>query len=390
MNFDLILNGTDEFYPGLSNKTYYILKVDTPEKINWTSSFFSQFILNAQQGKSKHYLGIDFEFNKVGKGDRDVALMQINLESDDTNDGYVIVLYPPELPKPDLDILINLITEPIIIKILHGAESLDIPYMFNQLLKTKKLIDGLCTNFYDTKFLCDYAHISEKKQGRCSIYYLLTENNVITQEKFEELENIEKVSGPIYLIHIDIHSMSQEVFKYSLYDVLYLPELIKKYTKKGIVYDKIIPQITCAINKYKRNVENDFNNLEKIINSLNIHYIYESKLKISLHEIWECYYYFISDKEGYINNLKEIPNFKHFFEILTKMVIYSHVTQLFKVHKTKKETIYLPENYWEKFSSWLKKYPDVSDLFDEYSQLILPDIGKISKTFKQKKLINII
>lgn len=384
MNFDLILKGTNEFYPGLNNKTYYVLKVDTPEKIKWTSNFFSNFISHAKKTQIKHYLGIDFEFNKVGKANRDVALMQINLESDDSNDGYVIVLYPPELPKPDLDILIKLVTEPVIIKILHGAESLDIPYMFNQLLSNKIQVSGLCTNFYDTKFLCDYSHISEKKQGRCSIYYLLTENKVITQKKFDELENIEHATGPIYLINIDIHSMSHDVFRYSLYDVLYLPELIKKYIVKGIEYNKIIPQITCAINKYKRNIEIDFINLEKIINTLNIHYIIQNGSTILLHEIWECYYYWISDSAGYFTNLKEIPNFKHFFEIITKMIIYSHVTRLFPVHKTKKETIHLPVEYWDKFILWLKKYPDVSNLFDEYSSLIHKDINKISQFFNQK------
>jgi len=384
MDFDLILKGTDEFYPGLNDKTYYVLKVDSPEKITWTCKFFSTFISQAKTSEIKHYLGIDFEFNKVGKGERDVALMQINLESDDSNEAYIVVLYPPEWDKSDLKILIDLVSEPVIIKILHGAESLDIPYMFNQLLQDKKLVNGLCTNFYDTKFMCDYAHISEKKQGRCSIYYLLTENHVITQEKFDELENIEHSTGPIYLIHIDIHTMSHDVFRYSLYDVLYLPELIKKYTVKGVEYDKIIPQITCAINKYKRNIEPNFINLEKTINTLNIHYIVQNNSTILLHEIWECYYYWISDKAGYFTYLKEIPNFKHFFEIITKMIIYTHVTRLFRVHKSKKQTIHLPDNYWDKFNSWLKKYPDVSNLFDEYSLLVLADIYKISGSLNKK------
>jgi len=379
MNWDLILKGSNEFYPDLNNKTYFILKANTPQKISWSSNFFSTFISNAKKTRVKYYLGIDFEFNKVGKADRDVALMQINLESDDTNEGYIVVLYPPELPKADLKILIELVTEPVIIKILHGAESLDIPYMFNQLLQSKLLVDGFCTNFYDTKFLCDYSHISEKKQGRCSIYYLLTENNVITQKKFDELENIENKTGPIYLIHIDIHTMSHDVFRYSLYDVLYLPELIKKYIVKGITYDKIIPQITCAINKYKRNMETDFISLEGIINKLNIHYINQANSTILLHEIWECYYYHVTDKNGFFQNLKEIPNFKHFFEIITKMIIYSHVTRLFQVHKTKKETIHLPDEYWNKYIKWLKKYPDFNKLLDEYSSLILADINKIIK-----------
>jgi hypothetical protein len=386
MKFDLILKGTKEFFPGLNNKTYYVLKVDSPGKIQWTSNFFIQFITNAKLNQTKHYLGIDFEFNKIGKGDRDVALMQINLESDDSNEGYIIVIYPPELPSEDLDILIKLICEPIIIKILHGAESLDIPYMFNQLVKNNKLIDGLCTNFYDTKFLCDYSHISKKKQGRCSIYYLLTENNVITQEKFDELENIENLTGPIYLIHIDIHSMSHDVFRYSLYDVLYLPELIKKYVVKGIEYNKIIPQITCLINKYKRNIEPDFYVFEKIINTLNINYIYDSDSNstILLNEIWEFYYYTISDKLGYLNNIKEIPNFKHFFEIITKMIIYSHVIKILKVQKTKKETIHLREDYLMRLFIWLNKYPEINSLMKEYSQIVLTDINKIVESLTKK------
>ena len=42
MNFDLILKGTKEFFPGLNNKTYYVLKVDSPKKIHWVSKFFTQ------------------------------------------------------------------------------------------------------------------------------------------------------------------------------------------------------------------------------------------------------------------------------------------------------------------------------------------------------------
>jgi len=384
MDFDLILKGNQEFYPKLNNKTYYVLKVDSKKKIVWTSNYFNKFIKNAQKSQEKYYIGIDFEFNKIGKGDRDVALMQINLESDDSLEGYVFVLYPPELPNDDLNILIKLITEPVIIKILHGAESLDIPYMFNQLLKTKDLIDGLCTNFYDTKFLCDYKHLSEKKQGRCSIYYLLTENNVITNKKFDELENIENITGPIYLIHIDIHNMSPEVFKYSLYDVLYLPELIKKYIIKGNAYSKIIPQLTCLINKYKRNIEPDFINLEKIIKNLNICYIYDNNNTITLHEIWECYYYFITDSSNYIELMKEIQNFKHFFEIITKMIVYFHIIKFFKVHKTKKETIQLSDNNFVQYFSWLLKYPDVHLLFNEYSSIILSDIKKIKSPLTKK------
>ena len=369
----MILNGANEFYPKLNNKIYYILKVDNSEKILWMSNFFLNFLKKVSlNSNNKYYIGIDFEFNKVSKNDREVALMQINLEDDLSTDGYLFVLYPPELPDNDLQILINVVSEPKIIKILHGAESLDIPYLFNQLLKTTKNIEGFCSNFYDTKYLCDYMHIYNRIVGRCSIYYLLTENKIITDHQFEQLENIEKKTGPIYLIHIDIHKMSREVLKYSLYDVLYLPELIKKFIAKGEVYKTIIPEVSSLVNKYKRNIEMEFLKLEKIINDLNICFIYEKTNKILLKEIWECYYYSLTDSKKYLENMIEIHYFKKFFEIITKMFVYDNIFKFYKVHKSRKEIIVGIS--FDTYFKWLRKYTELSKIFIEYNNLLLEDI----------------
>jgi len=371
MDFDLILHGNKEFYPGLNNKTYYVLKVDTEKKIKWMSNFFTDFINKAKTNNKKHYLGIDFEFNRVRKTHRNVALMQINLEVDDDINGYIMVLYPPELPKNDLNLLIKLVSEPLIIKILHGAESLDIPYMFDQLLNSnQKLINGLCTNFYDTKYLCDYMHISEKIKKSCSIYYLLTENKIITEKKIIELESIEERTGPLYLINIDIHNLSTDIFNYSLYDVLFLPELIKKYIKKGIIYEKIIPQITCASYKFKRDIETEFYELEKIVSTFNNYFILESTNKINLNLIWEFYYYSIGN--NYIFHIKEISNLKKFIEIITKMIIYDHVIQIFTVYKNNKKKLNKPDlSIFNKFYFWIEKYPDLFNLINDYSDIII-------------------
>ena len=379
MKFDIILNGVNEFYPKLNNKIYYILKVDNSEKISWMSNFLLNFLKKVSQiPNNKYYIGIDFEFNKVSKGDRDVALMQINLEDDLSSDGYLFVLYPPELPNNDLQILIKLVSEPKIIKILHGAESLDIPYLFNQLLKTTKNIEGFCSNFYDTKYLCDYMHINNKTIGRCSIYYLLTENKIITDHKFEQLENIEKKTGPIYLIHINIHKMSHEVLKYSLYDVLFLPELIKKFIVKGKIYKTIIPEVSCIVNKYKRNIEIEFSKLERIISDLNICFIYEKTNKILLKEIWECYYYFLTDSNKYLENMREIHYFKNFFEIITKMTVYKNILKFYKVYKSRKEII--EGISFDLYFKWLSKYNELSKIFIEYDNLLFEDLIKITKT----------
>lgn len=56
--------------------------------------------------------------------------MKLNLENDTT--GIIFILHPPSVKSTES--LIQLLTTPNIIKILHGSESLDIPYLYNQLL----------------------------------------------------------------------------------------------------------------------------------------------------------------------------------------------------------------------------------------------------------------
>ena len=375
IKWNLILKGTNEFYPGLNSKTYYILKVDSDINTEHMCDIIKKFNLSSNDTSNKHYLGIDFEFNKVSKTDREVALMQMNLENDSLT-GYIFVLYPPELSKKNNQVLLDLLTNTKIIKILHGAESLDIPYLFNQLLLTKKNIDNFCLGFNDTKYLCDYLHLESGIKGKCSIYNLLVDNKVITENKIIELEKIEEKTGHIYLVHIDIHKMSNEIFKYSLYDVIYLPELIKKFLSRSIVYTHIIPDISCLVNKFKRNIENEYLELEDIIQNMNMFFIYDGNNIILLKDIWETYYWIMDDKNKYLEKLKEINYFKKFFEIITKFIVYSNIGKYFKIYKNKKESI---ENIdWNKFTKWLSMYPYINKVFVEYNLEIIKDFKKIT------------
>jgi hypothetical protein len=195
MKYNIILDGKNEFYPNLNNKKYNILSADSKEKINFMINFFLNFIKNQNNNINlKHYIGCDFEFNRVRKTERDVALFQINMEIENENFGTIFVFYPPELNIDQTNILIKLLTNKYIIKILHGGESLDIPYLFDQLLKTKDNIINFCYNLFDTKYLCEYGHIeSNSNIVKCSIYYLLEEYKIITSKKFKDLESIVKI-----------------------------------------------------------------------------------------------------------------------------------------------------------------------------------------------------
>jgi hypothetical protein len=209
MEFDIILNGQDEFYKNVNNKTYNILKVDNIQKENFMCTIFKEFINNLKNNPNeKHYIGIDFEFKQVAKVDKEVALMQINLEND-SNIGYIFVLYPPSLTKDNYNLLITLISIPEIIKILHGAESLDIPYLFNQVLITKKNVNGFCNNFYDTRYLCEYYQKENNIKSKCSklIPHLYEHKNYCIH--YRNLKFIKKLGVEIGTVH-NVVSFIQE------------------------------------------------------------------------------------------------------------------------------------------------------------------------------------
>jgi hypothetical protein len=242
--------------------------------------------------------------------------------------------------------------------------------MFNQLLINKQLIDGFCSNFYDTRFLCDYYHIENNIKGRCSIYFILLEHKIITNSKFEELEKIEEKTGPIYLITIDIHKLSTSLFKYSLYDVIYLPELIRKFLKMGWAYTHLIPEITCLINKFKRDPTNKFNNLDQQINPMNVYFIYDNDKNISLNEIWEIYWATIEDK--YLEKIYQIGYFKKFIETIVKFIIYQNIFTHFKVYSNKKS---LGKNInWNEYWELINQYPSFKKSINNYNHLVDLDI----------------
>lgn len=344
-----------EFYPKTNNIQYNVLKVDNKNKMNIMIEKMKIFIKN--QNKTKHYIGIDLEFNKVSKDTKDIALMQINMEND-KNEAYIFLFKPSELDN-NKKVLIELLTSPHIIKILHGSESLDIPYIFNELLVTKKNIDNFCSNFYDTKFLCEYYNIMNKIKKSCSIYSLLEDHNIITHKKVKELEANEKDMGSISELTIDIYNMNDNILKYALYDVIFLPQLIKKLLSYGDIYRHIIPDITHLVFKNKRNIEEDLQGLEKLINEQNNYFIkYEDK-KFSLNIIYEIFLYQLFS----FNDMIEINYFKNFFNIITKLIIYSNLNKYYTIYKSNNSII--DKIDYTKYLEWLSRYKYINKLIKE-------------------------
>ena len=364
MEFNLILYGKDEFTKDTNHKTYQILVIDNKENENYMFQIINNF--------NKGYLGIDLEFNHVSREKMDVALMQLNLEDDTSDIGYIFLLNPSELSEENYNNLIKLFTRNNIIKIVHGAESLDITYLFNQLLITKENINNFCNNLYDTRYLCEYykvLHTDPESTNKisCGIYNLLLLLNIITTDKLDELDVIEDQMGPIWLIKIDVYNLGVAFLKYALYDVIFLPQLLKKFFNfNNIYYNKIIPELTILIYKYKKNIENQFIHLEKLIGNMNIYFVFINNKRYLLQEIFEIFYNELFEK------LKEINYFRNFFKIITKFIIYNNIYNKYKIYT--KSNNQLTNINFEFFFNWLSRYYNINEIIINYNELISENI----------------
>ena len=379
---DKILYGKDEFYKGINDKLYKIYKIDSSNKEIFMVKVFKYFLKHQKLNTTEqHYVGIDFEFNKISKTFRDIALMQINIENLSPT-AYIFIFNPLNLTSKSNKTLIKLLTKPYIIKILHGSESLDIPYLFNQLLIKKKYVIRFNNNFYDTKFICEYLNLQNEINMGCSIYDLLLYNNIISSEQINKLNDIEAQMGPIYLIHIDVNNMNDELFLYALYDVIYLPELVKKlFNSMNNSSIKLISELLAIINNYKRNIDKHFIKLESTINSMNNYYFYTNNIRYKLQDVWSKYYEKMTSNY-YINLCKSINYFKNFFKIITKYIIYYNISKLTRIKQN--HTQYYSNDISDSYLSYLKQYPIIYNLLDEINKFILIDFNQWINTYLKK------
>ena len=257
----------------------YVGKNDN--NIREIKEIMEKYILFIDEQKTKQLLGLDFEFNKGV-----IAMAQLNLDYFTFDNKQVILLFDPN-DKLIYDIFKKVVLNQNIWIILHGSESLDLPYLTKQLIKNPKEIVKFFKNLIDTKYLCDYS-IIESNTGRCKINYFLEQEKIISKEFLESMLANEKKMGPIYLLTVDVKKLSNELLLYSAYDVIFLPELIRKIKKKipfieiirilqinfmmkyGLLkqFDKTKDIISKSNNAYFKKIPTPFNKLVDIVNPL--------------------------------------------------------------------------------------------------------------------------
>ena len=315
-----ILKSEDFFYPGLPKKEFEVIVCDNKNKINDMINYFKKYMnLNY-----KKLVGIDFEFNNINKK-REIALCQINFDTKEIKNN-IYLFYPPDLSANQLEIFRELLNNKNIRFILHGGESLDLPYIFSNIL-TKNRFPFL-SNLIDTRYLCDYYHNENNIEGKCKINYLNKEMKVLTEKQFDFLEKEEEKMGPIYKIIVNVNKLNDLLILYTLTDVLYLPELVRKFPNNDD-YNFIVPETLAYCFGAKDYLSINDNPFSNYINSFNNSFLRFNNERLLLNDLYYTIINIIDDK--IVNNLRNINYFKKQLDILLKYVIYRQIIQNFIV-----------------------------------------------------------
>jgi hypothetical protein len=180
-----------------------LVKIIKSDKKNQNKFYKLLKKINKISLKYPTYMGIDFEFNT-----KKVALMQILFEihkKEKIIKKYYII-YPPILDQKINDYLkYHIMSNINILKILHGSESLDIPYLVEVFynMESEPLINFFLS-MIDTRYLCEYLNLSKSEPNICRIYDLLFKLKIIDEKEQKLLDLNEDKMGPIYEIFIDI------------------------------------------------------------------------------------------------------------------------------------------------------------------------------------------
>lgn len=355
-----------------SDLSYLVFLTNDELKLDIFKVYLLFYYVNIRSNKKKVYVGIDFEFNTKA-----VAMMQINFEQQfiDLYKYSLIFLFDPNQLSLKWK---NFLTERILChkrvnKILHGSDSLDIPYIYEELLENNfDLIKNFNLSFIDTKFLCEFNYYRKNQQlGKCKINFLLLKEGIISENKFDQLQKEEKDMGPIYDITININNISPLLLNYTLYDVLYLYHLTKYYQSKFNEFN-LINEITQLTLMHNRNIILVVPILE--INNINNFYVLLNKKAIRLNDIFLNFLNNYLLKNSLLSFLIKINYFKNIFNYIIKFELYSYLV--------KRNTVY------EKYSSKIKYDKKILNFKYDYcnkkifiKKIISPLRNEISKLY---------
>ena len=340
-------------YAVFTENSFNIILCDNDNKKIKLKLFILYLIFYNIDALSKNaYVGIDFEFN-----DHKVELCQLAFIPQ-RNNKFIFVFDPNDLSTKESNYLItHLFTSKYIIKLLHGSDSLDIPYIFQDLFmgNTTYIFDFLC-NLIDTRFMCEYNKIidsNDKLKNRdinkkCSIYDALLYFDVINKNTYNELLSINKsmesstksnkVDDNKYVW--DVNKMNEKQLRYAIYDVFYFMDFYTNIMKKSDSGIILIPIFTRLVFMEKWGITNLLVTMKTDVDIVNNYIVKYNNKNYTLIQIFndingDKIKVEIAGKNISVQDLLEINYFKSTIMIILKYVVYYIIMNDYDVFMTK-------------------------------------------------------
>lgn len=330
----------------INKKDYFILKADNHELIRlfveWINIFVTEanLRLNLEGNDKKTHVGIDFEFyhNKI-------ALMQINFES--LRFGTIWLISPQNLDSDQVDLFADqILVNKDIYKIMHGAESMDLPYLFKDLLKNdKNKILKFMQRYLDTRFLCEYVRFSLSEGTKCSLYEAMFYFGTISSKQKEELEKIEKKMGPVQYISWRLDDLVGAKLQYAYFDVLYLQKFlfdiyrkVRTETPKDVpTYQFIIPMIRFVILERLGTIS-FLERVNKINNKWNSKFVNIDNQKTRLIDLADQFIMNLTNDQVDLKLLLSFGYFRKTIMPIFRLIIYNKMVKDDQIMQTVLET----------------------------------------------------
>jgi len=341
---------------------FSVIKCNTSDNIKLFLLYSIFYHLDAIHNSKKMYIGLDFEFNA-----RKIALCQIAFYPF-RKQKFIFILDPNDLSDYQTELMIKTVFTSNIYRILHGSDSLDIPYIFEELfVNDKDKILKFTKTVIDTRFICEYHKITTSSENKkCSIYDALLFFNTITKKKYDELNKINDAMGPIQDVNWNVKKMSSYHLKYSAYDVLFLKRFLNDMVQTEGKSTSYINQITRYIFLEKHNLTEITTNSKIIVDKINNYLIKTKDGNKTLINVYNEIVpdIFIIGMDILVKNLLDINYFKSILSILFKRILYSIISERETIYENKNDT------YNEKIT-FKEIYPDLSKMgLNLFMQLI--------------------
>ena len=392
-NYYFALNGKEEMDVLKKDLIYYINISTKIERNIYFHAFILLFALETLFNRH-FYLCVDFEYTN-----HKIQLAQLNFEHNIALESFVEVISPTELADDMLDTFINLIIcNKYLRKILHGADSLDIPYIYEHLLGTDlKKFTKFNKAVIDTRFLCEYYKLSRgyESDNRCSIYDVNINGSAIYYFKVVNREQQDRLASMIESlphhreINWNIHNLDRSQIRYTVADVEFLKwfyfRIIYVATtdeesdrgKKNIIdlYKHVLAELTrfVYLDRYSR-LSGNITLMMKCKEDVDVANNYFIKTSTGIKKMIDIFKELSvglesTDPKVNIDKLIKVNHFKMPVLTLVKRIIYGHISTKCRVQKDK-------NTIWKERLSNQFIFDSLNQMGYNYSSKMFIDLSK--------------